>query len=307
MRRKGPPIDARVLIHAICFTAAMLEVPAWAADGPIGGVAEVHASRPAEGARQWYDRFSFRPLGVVGYWPLDDDARDRSGNGNDGVWQPGGYHTTGILRNGYQMYPGVYYTVPNSSTLQSTFHEITMAAWFKADAIAYDNEALLGMGADDRLDPRFYLFVTGSFDTANVPGVMVLAINDDGERVDTPTVVPIPDFIGTWHHLAATFDGASTRIYVDGELRSERRDVRGTFTMRAPFYMNRHDWWTWDSRLTGVIDEPVVLNRALSANAIRALAHDDDGNGIADFWQEAGYVSTLNVVDTTLHERLVTH
>lgn len=220
---------------------------------------------------------------LVAYWPFDDDSNDKSGNGNTGTWTVGGGLDTGRFGNGYRFNPGVYYTVPSTPSLSASFTGITVAAWFKAGAVPSDNETLLGMGADG-FNPKFHIFIVKSANGTSTPGVGVLGINDAGEVIGTEHV-PIPNFIGAWHHIAATFDGHSTRIYVDGALQLERPNVRGTLTISAPLYMNRHDFGGWSSRLTGTTDEPVIFNRALSSSEIQALYSDADQNGEADFWQ----------------------
>lgn len=83
------------------------------------------------------------------------------------------------------------------------------------------------------------------------------------------TAIPL----GSWHHVAATYDGETWRLYVDGELDAEsaadaepRHDSVQHFGLGAAF----------DSKgqaaggLVGALDEVRVYDRALDAAALRA-------------------------------------
>ena len=72
----------------------------------------------------------------------------------------------------------------------------------------------------------------------------------------------------TWTHLAATYDGANLRLYVNG---TQVGDAWPTGSMSASTGVLRiggNDvWWEW---FQGLIDEVRVYNRALSAAEIQA-------------------------------------
>lgn len=82
--------------------------------------------------------------------------------------------------------------------------------------------------------------------------------------------------LGAWHHVAATYDGATWRLYLDGELDAEavagaepRHDSLQHFGLGAAF----------DSKgapaggLVGALDEVRVYSRALTAEELRATMH----------------------------------
>ena len=231
---------------------------------------------PAEGS--WYDSYDFAAEQVAAYWPFDGDSVDKSGNGHTGSWNGGG-HDTGVFAEGYSFTPGVYYEVAAPAELQS-FEALTMAAWFKSAAFPSDNESLLGIGLDGGGSSHYYLFVLSD------GGFTLSAVNENLEGVGTPHYYYSDSFIDEWHHLAVTFDGTVSRAYFDGVLVAEGpASGRLVADSGESFYINRHVWVGGSAtRMTGVIDEAVVFDRALDASEILLLATDSDADGIADFW-----------------------
>ena len=77
------------------------------------------------GCEEWHEGFDFSALGVLAYWPFDDDSEDKSGNGNTGSWTGGALAPGAMFGGGYQYAQGEYYTVNGSSNLNS----FNQAAW----------------------------------------------------------------------------------------------------------------------------------------------------------------------------------
>ncbi len=248
----------------------------------------------------WYDNYNFAAKGVVAYWPFDDDSNDKSGNGNNGTWTSGGSFVPGEFGNGYSFAPGVYYEVSNPSAPLLNYSTITLAAWFKYTS-ALDNENLLGAGLDG-LPSHYYMFIL-----PGLPGIGFNALNSSGQPLGTTNNTTVLNLAGQWHHIAATFDGTTATLYIDGMPLSSN-NASGSIALSAgtPFYINRHDWSGGNSggRLTGVIDDAVIFNRALSSSEIIALAKDSNGIGEPDFWN--GLVSPTNLIATVNSSSSVT-
>ncbi len=226
----------------------------------------------------WYDSYDFASRGVVAYWPFDDDSFDKSGNGNQGSWTSGGGFVQGRVGHGYSFAPGTYYNVASPASSLRNLGALTIATWVYCTA-AQSNENLIGMGLDG-VSNHYYVFVVPS-----LPGAGLSALNSNGQATGTNSVL-VSNFYNQWHHIVATYDGSAARFYVDGVMVASQT-ATGSFAVPSgtPFYINRHDWSSGSSsRLTGVIDEAVVFNRALSATEIGAIESDSDGDGIPDFW-----------------------
>jgi len=239
------------------------------------------ALAPPAAAQAWYEHFDFAARGAVAYWPFDGDAQDKTGNGNDGYWT-GGSFTPAVFGSGHTLSPGVYYRLDEPHQLD-TLAEVTLAAWFKASSLPMGDANLLGRGVDGEGGSNFshyFLFLLQD------GGIQLDGVAADGSSLDSGQY-RVPSFVGVWHHYAVTFDGSRSCAYVDG-LRVTCAGAEGRIAVPAgmPFYINRHDTCCGSlSRLSGVLDEAVVFNRALHADEIAALATDTEGDSIADFWQ----------------------
>ena len=187
----------------------------------------------------------------------------------------------GRFGRGYFFKPSTYFTIPSPEG----FHveQFTMAAW--ASIIAIDeNEALIGTGEDGPESHALLFMVRYANGTAD-PGLGASVVNASGTAASLPHI-PVPHFL-QWHHYAMTYDGHEVRLYVDGVLGS-RGPLTGQIIVPpgTPLFINRHDFrGNSTSRLRGTIDDVAIFTRALSPTEIEALAHDANGNGIADFWE----------------------
>ena len=238
-------------------------------------------------AQEWYETYDFQSQGVVAFWPFDIDVLDHGGNDASGSWTPGGSLTTGVLRGAYQFTPGVYYRVDHSDALRGPFSALTLAAWFRPTAAPADNESLLGSGIDGIFidEQQFYLFILRNA-PAGTRGFTGSYVTDNDDFFGVPHAA-IPNYEHAWHHLATTWDGNVAKTYLNGDLVGTQSNATGIITIddSNPFYINRHDWsGSWSSRLSGLIDDAVVFDRALDQDEIGRLASDENHDGIADFW-----------------------
>jgi len=75
---------------------------------------------------------------------------------------------------------------------------------------------------------------------------------------------------GTWYHLAATYDGTTMRVYVDGALDGQATSTRSLPAITDPL---RIGWdGTYYPTLDGTIDEVALFDVALSAARVQAHA-----------------------------------
>lgn len=76
--------------------------------------------------------------------------------------------------------------------------------------------------------------------------------------------------IGVWQHAAATYDGATMRIFVDGEERASMAASGAIDASSEPIVMGRNvvnPSYAWNGR----IDEIEILDRPLSASEVRSI------------------------------------
>lgn len=218
--------------------------------------------------------------GLVGYWNVDETsgttAADSSGYQNTAAYSGNvapntDLPTTNFSNSRSMIFDGTtdYLSVPDDNSLDIT--RVTLSAWVKpADGNNIAGAAIICKGtggggevycldfptAND-LTPRFYFY----------PTVGVYTVSS--------SVALTP---GVWSHVVGTYDGTSYKIFVNGTERGS-----GTFT--GSLNSNSHALTIgcrqsgstdYDMCFDGKIDDVRVYNRALTSDAITALAEGDE-------------------------------
>jgi hypothetical protein len=158
------------------------------------------------------------------------EYRDSSGNGHDGTvigaeWA-GGILGSALDFDGVDDYvlcaertgngPGIY----PEQLMPQTF---TVACWTKLDNFAYFS-SFVGNGIDTGGDEcGFFLYNWGWVDENEQDFGLAIRTETGMSYVETPNIYQA----NTWYHLAATYDGADVRIYVDGSLAAGPTNVGG--------------------------------------------------------------------------------
>ena len=185
------------------------------------------------------------------------NVADVSGNGNNGVitaatWNNSGRFGKALSFNGSSS----LVTVNDSASLDMT-SAITLEAWVNPSSTATAWRDILYKATDT-------WFLMGSTPQAGAPdfGGTFASTNVYG----TGTVP-----VNTWTHLAATYDGATMKFYVNGVLANSRAQTgaiaasSGALSIGGdsiPHDSGPHFW-------AGLIDEVRIYNRALTAAEVQ--------------------------------------
>ena len=158
------------------------------------------------------DAYSIEREDVAGIWLFDEGsgetAHDSSDNGNDGKIIDGSW-TSGKFGKALQFNgESTVVKIPDSKSLDLET-EVTIVAWVDAGKpkLAWPN--IVSKGAD--VTPENYaVFISTADSFVHFP------MNPGGPGVWVNS--PNGSFVlGKWHHVAATYDGESGKIYVDGK------------------------------------------------------------------------------------------
>lgn len=216
---------------------------------------------------------SFVTNGLVAYYPLDGNANDASGNGNNGVVYGAVPATDRFGANGgcFSFDGSGQYISAAADKLPTTNRTISL--WFKANR-ADNSPGFLGYGGSYCGDSFFFgLYHWG------VEAYVVSTHCDAYTLVAPYTNAPV----NAWHHWAVVTDEAGTRLYLDCELIASREGVTETYvagtelglgTISSP---NGHTPYT-DANvgyLDGYLDEVRIYNRAFSQAEIQQLCDFD--------------------------------
>jgi hypothetical protein len=235
--------------------------------------------------------------GLVAAYSFDEGtgtrALDSSGYGNHGsvvnaTWTTAGRYGGGLLFDGL----GSNVLIPDAPSLRLTT-AMTLEVWVKPTAVTSDWRDVIYKGNDN-----YYLSATsttngrpaagGTFDSAGIAEVY-------------GSVAPA---LNVWMHLAATYDGAMLRLYVNGVQVSSVPRRGSLSTSDYPLEIGGDS--IFGQYFEGIIDEVRVYNVTLTPEQIRQELTMMIGacTGVATFDSASvGAAKTVTVTELALTEQ----
>ncbi len=197
--------------------------------------------------------------GMVAEWPAEGSAIDVTGNGHNGVLQNGATFAAGKIGSAFSL-DGVNddISVPNSTDFAFT-NAMSVAGWINTTA---GTDRYIATKHDD----SFYFAVGGG---SVAPHKLSFWLNGVSTSWFTGST-SVDD--GQWHHVAATYDGAAMRLYVDGQLDASAPRTGTIQTGSSAILIGARADGTNASNFPGLIDELGVYDRPLGSAEIQALA-----------------------------------
>lgn len=220
------------------------------------GISEVLAATPSSLCLQVEARGTILPDGLVGYWKLDEDsgastAADSSGNGALGVLYGGVYPgETSLSGKSYSFNSTSSYVEANFTALNG-FSQFTEAAWVRYRTLPSATPAIIGRGGFDGA-----IFLSQSGSTAGV------------QTGSTSALGTTPLSPNTWYHVAATYDGGTVRLYVNGQ---QEASYAYSQPLGASSVLRIGAITSGTYNFDGSIDEVRVYGRALNASDVASL------------------------------------
>ena len=192
--------------------------------------------------------------GRVAHWPLaagsGNSARDAGLNGLSGTivgatWVKGGFGTA-------LAFSGPASTVRCGPGRALGLRDaLTLSVWMRPDRLPDGESVLLGEAA-------------ASYAITYYRGRAHFYINSGGTRNNTRFAVPL----GRWSHVAGTFDGKTSRLYLNGKpVSADAHEGMGTIDTRFDVGLcppTGHGYY-------GLLDDARIYNRAVSADEVLTL------------------------------------
>jgi len=214
---------------------------------------------------RWLLPLARADAGLVCFWKFDEgmgtEASDSSGHGNNGTlmnmeandWVTGKHHY-GLHFDGVNEYVKV-----NQSLSLDITDGVSVAAWVYPKAF-----------------PTFATILSRWYDATQPDRGLVFQIKD-GTHVRFGVIsdanlfdVPYSFEADRWYHMAATWNGSISRVYVYGT-EIGNRSTSGTFTNQNLDLAIGADIYPLAGYFNGTIDEVRLYNTALSQQEIKAL------------------------------------
>ena len=221
----------------------------------------------------------------MGAWYMNADAAtsetDRTANGNDlAVSASDTIGQSATVPPGYSGYSRDFERSEDDSMsiadgteldINGADQSLTVAAWIKNESVDSGDDGNQGIISKSGLAGyrQYVLFI--DYTAANT-FVLKGNISNDGTATtlaETSTTYSS----GTWYHVAMVYNDTDIRLYVNGELAvAAVACTTGIFNADSTFKVG--GFTEGYGNFDGLIDEPIVLNRAMSATEIGNLYAD---------------------------------
>jgi hypothetical protein len=203
------------------------------------------------------------PSGIVSRWAADADALDQAGT-NNGTLR-GVTFDSGVVNQAFD-FDGSSGSVlvPDSPSLRFT-NAMTIEAWINPRTSGSYHEIISKwFGVANQLSYTA---------TIEPPGTAYFLVSSDGKTTTSNVNYIVLRSVNTvplnqWTHFAVTYDGVSIKIYLNGALENQAAWNKGIFPGTSPLLIGAA---YNQSLFNGLIDEPTLYNRALSADEIQAI------------------------------------
>jgi len=200
--------------------------------------------------------------GLAGYWALNGNANDISGNNNHGTIVGNAVLTTdrfNVPNNAYLFNGNGYIRVPNSSSL-CIRKDVSVSVWIKT---ANQWHGVWGdIVQKGSMLNRNYELAIGCGDKA---------IWDDFTRGRENWIIKSKSGVsdGKWHHLVGTWDGQAVKLYVDGVCERMEQCSSARIPNSEPLCIGYGGFpFTY---FKGAMDDVQIYSRILSESEVLSL------------------------------------
>jgi len=202
--------------------------------------------------------------GLVAYWSFDNcDARDDSGNGNDGEYVMGNFTCVKGISGNALSFVGDSYIKGNIKTLPMGNSERTICLWARSGDGAESVEPNFAFSYGESIDRTAYgIFEDGPPWVESGNWFTYTHCGEEPCDIDSGIAVN-----GEWQFICSVYSNGTIKNYVNGVKGNE--EIVSINTTGSNFYIATSPMEGYN--FIGMIDEIRVYNRALSEEEIRAL------------------------------------
>jgi hypothetical protein len=207
------------------------------------------------------------PAGLIAWWTGDTDFSDRIGHSNGVPVDHPHAGVPGLVGGAFEL-DGIDESIITPLTLP---RRGTIELWVQATPLLLnDIHGIIGTFGLNNGNDRLWVNARGPAGGLNVdPNKFVINI---GDCCTTEIIAESRLILGTWAHIAVTFDFDSDvfALYINGVLQGLSSEKRTAPTRELRIGVNASDFGQ-TFYFPGLLDEVSVYNRPLTANEIRAI------------------------------------
>ena len=205
------------------------------------------------------------PPGLVGWWRLEGNGAEVTGSYNGTV--VGGSFSAAEVGNGFRPSGlGSLVSVPDSPALNPV--NFTVDFWILVDELTPINEVAYwkgNVGGADATSPCG-VGIWGTLDARQGTPFLTIGTGATSQELDAATTISL----GTFHHIAATADGTTLAIYIDGALNNTAVQTLIPVASTYPVQIGGVAGAALNE-LVGMIDEVELHSQAATAAQILAI------------------------------------
>ncbi|UCC99101.1 MAG: LamG domain-containing protein, partial [Phycisphaerales bacterium] len=216
----------------------------------------------ADGTVVTGDIWEFSLGKLLGWWKLDGDAKDSSGNNHHGSIKGNPKWVTGRIGNGLEFDGVDDYVDTGCETDIST---LTVAVWVSSSAAPSST-------SQDEVVSWESIHINWNQPGPFFRGAASLGVGNRWYAASFGTLKA-----DTWYHLCATYDGENLKAYRDGVLTMVNADPSGLpITGTGTLKFGRHSLDHVEEYFSGTIDDVRIYDYALSQSEITKLLQGDN-------------------------------
>jgi hypothetical protein len=212
---------------------------------------------------------------LTGWWPMYEGSgqtvHDLSGHGDNGQLgsTPGvdandpTWIKSFFIFNALRFDGNDFVRIPDAPALRSP--QVTVSAWVRGSTSPGQFKYVLGKGADGCQTSSYALY------TGDGGGLSFYVQDTTGTTHPSGAVAPAAVWNGKWHHVDGTWDGTTSKLFVDGKLVPGTAGTAGTINYGTSTTgdVGVGDFLgTCDLYYTGDIDNVATFNQALPVDQI---------------------------------------
>ncbi len=206
------------------------------------------------------------PQELISWWPAEGTTADIIG-GNAGILLNGTTYAPGVVGTAFA-FNGIdqLVLIPDAPAINPT--NLTLEAWVLISLFSA-NDSVAIAGKDDPYSYRQYMLGMGN-DTGPWTFRAHIGVPGGYRYFDGSTALQT----SVWYHVAMTYDGASLKLYLNGNLDGSLAVSGPVVISPDPLLVGGHKIGPWNFH--GLVDELSLYGRALSAAEIQGIYQAGD-------------------------------